>query len=1151
MFAMFMIPAASISSPSNNIRLRIPAQYSAKLVGAAVLGRIDYGTFSIVEVSRDTAATLKSSIPAAIEDDPDGLIGLQDRPFNTRLGAPVLSATLKAVETPGTPMFYLIKMKGPIKPEWITEITDRGGLVAGYLPQNTYLVWIDPASVSSLSKLDFITWKGVYQPGYKISKTLDGAAGTIDYLSVVIYDDLSGKTIDKIKSYGATLVRKMTARLSFNAKAETALFSADASIISRIARLPHVMRVERTSAKPGLDDEVACKIVSGQRTGGIPQTTPSYNYWLQQKGVDGTGSTVAVVDTGCDTNNNDTAHLDLRGRLSSIVIYPFTPNTDLSGHGTHVAGIVAGNAAVGTTDPDGFLYGQGVAPGCNLVIQNAVTGQFPPYGEWSSITSDGYWNGAFVSNNSWFWSSDPGAGYTTQCQAMDLLVRDADPNIEGIQPITMVFSLGNGGPDVSTIFDPKEAKNIITVGASENYRVNPPLPGGCGASSNIDGVADFSSRGPCMDGRLAPTVVAPGTHISSAISYSAVGVGGYNDPYDPCKAIATTDYAWMSGTSQAAPMVSGALALIGQWWRANHNSVNPSPAMCKAIIVNSADDLAGGPDGRGGTLGHIPNNDQGWGRLNIDAAINPPNTSYEDQAYLFTSTGQSRSYRVKVVDPTKPLKITLAWSDALGTPGSYGWTNDLDLTVTGESGTYYGNIFLNGWSRLAPGRDEKNNIECVFIQSPSDIYIVTITAANVAGDGVPGNSYSFDQDFALVVRNGSVGGDHLEPYSPVTSIKSASPDYYNADTSDGGWCAVGLRPDPPTDHDITVYTEPGYITPIKTSATRGSGLDFVAIDGNNVASGTLYPLVSTYGGKGGYKIEWATRTSDLISGVTENQSFDTSNVLRIWDIEVGGPASCGVRVQPTSGNVDVGISIFGSTYGSQSTYYRSRQQSIVEADAAGAGQSEIAYFQLPAAGRYAVLVWSKSGAGDYSVLLDDDPPTIPEVTPASPYTADLTQLGASWQSTDPETGITKYEYAIGSTPGATDVVGWTDVGTTTNVTRGGLTLIPGQNYYFSVRATNGMDMTGQVGTSSAILAVQSVSTIPAVKALPDGSVIMVTSKPITAAFLARFYIIEPDRSSGIGVIWGNDVIVGANVTAVGSLTTIAGERFIQAIDVLP
>ncbi|HOM72662.1 MAG TPA: hypothetical protein PLP86_10495, partial [Armatimonadota bacterium] len=132
----------------------------------------------------------------------------------------------------------------------------------------------------------------------------------------------------------------------------------------------------------------------------------------------------------------------------------------------------------------------------------------------------------------------------------------------------------------------------------------------------------------------------------------------------------------------------------------------------------------------------------------------------------------------------------------------------------------------------------------------------------------------------------------------------------------------------------------------------------------------------------------------------------------------------------------------------------------------------------------------------------------------------------------------------------TDVVTWTDTGTNTSFTRNDLTLVSGHNYYISIRAINGLGLTSQA-TSSAILAVENVTDIHAAKSLEDGKGVKLTSKLISAGFADRFYICEPDRSSGIGVIWSSPVTEGAEATIIGTMTTIDGERFIQATIVSP
>ena len=79
-------------------------------------------------------------------------------------------------------------------------------------------------------------------------------------------------------------------------------------------------------------------------------------------------------------------------------------------------------------------------------------------------------------------------------------------------------------------------------------------------------------------------------------------------------------YSLESGTSQAAPAVSGAAALIRQWFD-DEQGAPPSPAMTKAILVGSATDLAGGDNGKGDVIAAAPNADQGWGRAHLGGGV--------------------------------------------------------------------------------------------------------------------------------------------------------------------------------------------------------------------------------------------------------------------------------------------------------------------------------------------------------------------------------------------------------------------------------------------------------------------------------------------------------------------------------------------------
>jgi subtilisin family serine protease/N-acetylneuraminic acid mutarotase len=96
---------------------------------------------------------------------------------------------------------------------------------------------------------------------------------------------------------------------------------------------------------------------------------------------------------------------------------------------------------------------------------------------------------------------------------------------------------------------------------------------------------------------------------------------------------------------------------------------------------------------------------------------------------------------------------------------------------------------------------------------------------------------------------------------------------------------------------------------------------------------------------------------------------------------------------------------------------------------------------------------------------DLTPPPPPDVLAWGDGT--LTTLFARWVAEDPESGILNYRYAIGSTPGGTDVAGWTDL-TNSEITRGGLNLLAGQTYYVSVKARNGSGLWSQAGVSNGV-----------------------------------------------------------------------------------
>jgi subtilisin-like proprotein convertase family protein len=316
-----------------------------------------------------------------------------------------------------------------------------------------------------------------------------------------------------------------------------------------------------------------------------------------------------------------------------------------------------------------------------------------------------------------------------------------------------VLSAGNYGRNgYGTLGNGATAKNVITVGAAESVRASGT--DGCGVSNagadSARDIPDFSSRGPTNDGRLKPDVVAPGTHITGAAPQHA----GYAALTVCNKFLAGTAwYSVASGTSQAAPHVSGAAALVRRWHQRVHGAA-PSPALTKALLVNTATDLGGGQNGKGDTIAAGPNHDQGWGRVNLGTVFDDTARDLRDQLDTLTASGDRRVRSYAVDNPAAPVKVTLAWTDAPGTSTANPVVNDLDLVVDAGGRTYKGNVFDGAVSRTGGSADPRNNLESVHLPAgTTGKFAVKVVATGIAGDGLPGNADATDQDYALVVSN--------------------------------------------------------------------------------------------------------------------------------------------------------------------------------------------------------------------------------------------------------------------------------------------------------------------------------------------------------------------------------------------------------------
>ncbi|MDD4286859.1 MAG: S8 family serine peptidase [Candidatus Peribacteraceae bacterium] len=281
---------------------------------------------------------------------------------------------------------------------------------------------------------------------------------------------------------------------------------------------------------------------------------------VQQQDIKGSGVRVAVLDTGIDAT-----HMEVASRIAAQASFVVgAMPLDGHGHGTHVAGIVAGAGSVIHQDDNGANRILGVSPQVDLLIGKVCNdegwcaeGDILAGIEWAvgqnaKVINLSVGGGAFMSNC----DSDPLA---------------AKANWAANQGALVVAAAGNGADTAAGVSTPGCASKAVAVGALDRTNVR----------------ASWSGNGPALD------VMAPGIGILSSL---------------PCAVSSTcpeAGYGWWSGTSMASPHVAGVAALV--------RSVNPSLTAdeTRAVLTASAYDL--------GSAGQ--DDSYGYGRADAAAAV--------------------------------------------------------------------------------------------------------------------------------------------------------------------------------------------------------------------------------------------------------------------------------------------------------------------------------------------------------------------------------------------------------------------------------------------------------------------------------------------------------------------------------------------------
>lgn len=637
----------------------------------------------------------------------------------------------------------VVQLDGPMTSARREALRAAGVRVLGYVPDDAYVVSLRSADAEAVKSLSFVRWHGGYERSWSRSPDL---AARRTYTSPARQAfEASGRVLlsatlfadADADAFVGELLREVPRAAVHGVDGPvggaTVFLSVERDRVGSVLSLADVQWLEPT---PELTQRNASTrwLVQSE----VPGATPVY-----ANGITGTGQVVGIVDgpVNIDHCSFDDDVPPGPGHRK-VLAYNNSLSSDI--HGTHVAATAAGapSSAGDFTDRRGVAYDA-------LLVLNTVP-SFTEAGIFNTLSLH-HNQGARVHGNSW------GDDRTTQYNG---LTRGIDRFMHENEDSLVLFAVTNQ----ASLRNPENAKNLLAVGASQDA--------GAIGSHCSGGV------GPTADGRRKPEIYAPGCSTVSASASTSCGVRA------------------LTGTSMACPAVTGAAALVRQYYEDGFypsgvasvsDSFVPTGALVKATLLASTVDMEG--------VAGYPSNLEGWGLLKLDNAL-----FFEGDESTLTVTDIRNADGLETGDVYEQnvtltgvgggvLGVTVCWTDPPALAGTFSpAVNDLDLQLISPGGvTYLGNVFAGGVSVAGGSADGLNNVERVILPNAE----AGVWTVRVVGSAVT----SGPQGFAMAAT-----GDLLSAGAPVSLSLDSGP-------------LESVEPDVASDVTVTATAKDGELVP--------------------------------------------------------------------------------------------------------------------------------------------------------------------------------------------------------------------------------------------------------------------------------------------------------------------------------------------------